>query len=334
MAERDRWRDEYGRDEYQSSEGSDLRRADNRNRGDWQEGRPSYGRGRDEFGGYGAGQDRWGSQERDYASQGEYGYESQPSRGWREDDQWSSYGRRGGSGYGAYSGRDERSGMSRGYRGDEWMRRGGSSPSWGPRYGRGQYASSQYPGAGSYGGRGSEMGGSGPYGAQRPGWYGSGQSGYYGRDQEYRGGEERGLWDRASDEVSSWFGDEGAERRRQMDKHRGKGPKNYVRSEERIREDVSDRLSEDWRVDASEIEVTVSGSEVTLTGYVLDRDQRRRAEDIAESVSGVTHVQNNIRVRQSGQAETEGMSGSSAGTTAAGNKASQSATQNRSRTGT
>jgi hypothetical protein len=50
-------------------------------------------------------------------------------------------------------------------------------------------------------------------------------------------------------------------------------------------------------VDATEIEVTVSDAEVTLTGTVTSREQRRRAEDIAESVSGVTHVQNNLRVK-------------------------------------
>jgi osmotically-inducible protein OsmY len=115
------------------------------------------------------------------------------------------------------------------------------------------------------------------------------------------GGEERGFFDRASDEVSSWFGDEDAERRRRQDHHRGRGPRNYTRSGDRIREDVSDRLTEDWRVDASDIEVTVSGTEVTLTGTVTSRDQRRRAEDIAESVSGVTHVQNNLRVKTQDQ---------------------------------
>jgi osmotically-inducible protein OsmY len=104
-------------------------------------------------------------------------------------------------------------------------------------------------------------------------------------------GEERGFWDRASDEVSSWFGDEEAARRRQEDQ-RGRGPRNYIRSGDRIREDVNDRLTDDWRVDASDIEVTVSGTEVTLTGTVPTREQRRRAEDIAESISGVTHVQN------------------------------------------
>ena len=39
--------------------------------------------------------------------------------------------------------------------------------------------------------------------------------------------------------------------------HRGRGPKGYTRSDERIREDVNDRLSDDPFVDASEIEVMV-----------------------------------------------------------------------------
>src|SRR3954463_11373521 len=91
-----------------------------------------------------------------------------------------------------------------------------------------------------------------------------------------------------------------AARRRQQDQ-RGRGPRNYTRSGDRIREDVNDRLTDDWRVDASDIEVTVSGTEMTLSGTVASRDQRRRAEDIAESVSGVTHVQNNLRVKDRDQ---------------------------------
>jgi anti-sigma factor RsiW len=50
-------------------------------------------------------------------------------------------------------------------------------------------------------------------------------------------------------------------------------------------------------VDASEIEVSVSDREVTLSGMVDSRDAKRRAEDCAESVSGVMHVQNNLRVQ-------------------------------------
>jgi hypothetical protein len=37
---------------------------------------------------------------------------------------------------------------------------------------------------------------------------------------DHRGRDERGFWDRASDEVSSWFGDEEAERRRRQDQMR------------------------------------------------------------------------------------------------------------------
>jgi osmotically-inducible protein OsmY len=112
--------------------------------------------------------------------------------------------------------------------------------------------------------------------------------------------QERGFFDKASDEVSSWFGDEEAERRRRQDQmHYGRGPKNYTRSDERIREDVCDRLTDDGMVDASDIEVEVKGSEVTLSGNVPDRMQRHRAEYCTERVSGVSHVQNNLRVSSS-----------------------------------
>jgi hypothetical protein len=96
--------------------------------------------------------------------------------------------------------------------------------------------------------------------------------------------------------------------------HRGRGPKGYTRSDERIREDVNDRLSDDPHVDASEIEVTVSSCEVTLSGTVDNRDAKRRAEDIAEQVSGVRHVQNNLRVQQ----QTSAGAGTSTQTTGTG----------------
>lgn len=121
-------------------------------------------------------------------------------------------------------------------------------------------------------------------------------------EPRYGGGyEERGWWERAKDEVKSWAGDEDAERRRRMDEarsHYGRGPKGYTRSDERIREDVSDRLTEDWVVDASDVDVSVSSGEVTLNGTVDSRRAKRRAEDCADSISGVRHVQNNLRVRQ------------------------------------
>jgi hypothetical protein len=80
--------------------------------------------------------------------------------------------------------------------------------------------------------------------------------------------------------------------------HRGRGPKGYTRSDERIREDVSDRLTDDALVDASYVEVSVAGGEVTLNGFVDSRTAKRRAEDCAEDVTGVSHVQNNLRVRE------------------------------------
>lgn len=111
--------------------------------------------------------------------------------------------------------------------------------------------------------------------------------------------DERGFFDRASDEVMSWFGDDDAARRREMDHradHRGKGPAGYTRSTERILEDANERLMHDRGVDASSITVTCDGSDVTLTGTVSSRSEKRRAEDIVEDIAGVKHVQNNLRV--------------------------------------
>lgn len=81
--------------------------------------------------------------------------------------------------------------------------------------------------------------------------------------------------------------------------HRGRGPKNWVRPDDRILDDVHHRLTDDPYVDASDIEVSVENGEVTLTGQVDSRTAKRRAEDCAEAVSGVRHCQNNLRVRDS-----------------------------------
>lgn len=137
-----------------------------------------------------------------------------------------------------------------------------------------------------------------------PGYYR--QAGY--RPSQYPSSEigfetgpynERGWWDRASDEVSSWFGDKEAERRRAMDVrggHRGRGPKNYTRSDQRIQEDINDRLTDYDYIDASEIDVQVQNGEATLSGTVNSRHEKRMAEDVVETVSGVRHVENRLRV--------------------------------------
>jgi osmotically-inducible protein OsmY len=67
----------------------------------------------------------------------------------------------------------------------------------------------------------------------------------------------------------------------------GRGPKGYQRSDERIKEDLSERLMQQGQVDASEIDVQVEGGEVTLMGTVHNRQAKRMAEDVAESISGV-----------------------------------------------
>ena len=162
-------------------------------------------------------------------------------------------------------------------------------------------------------GRGDTKGASygGDYNRSR---YGEGHRDDYGRSNYNRAGSDRDRdwWDKSRDEVSSWFGDDDAERRRRMDEqragamHRGKGPKGYRRSEERIREDAYDRLTDDDRVDASNIQVQMEGDDVVLTGSVHSREEKRRAEDLVERVSGVQNVQNRLRVERD---ETRGGTG-------------------------
>jgi len=74
--------------------------------------------------------------------------------------------------------------------------------------------------------------------------------------------------------------------------------RHYQRSDERIREDIYDRLADHPDLDSQEIEVTVSSGEVTLRGSVDDRWEKRLAEDVAESVSGVSYVSNELRYAQ------------------------------------
>jgi hypothetical protein len=77
----------------------------------------------------------------------------------------------------------------------------------------------------------------------------------------------------------------------------GRGPKGYQRSDDRIREDVSDRLTAHGQIDASDIEVRTQAGEVTLVGFVDSRAVKRAAEDLAEDVPGVREVHNQLRVR-------------------------------------
>jgi osmotically-inducible protein OsmY len=84
----------------------------------------------------------------------------------------------------------------------------------------------------------------------------------------------------------------------------GRGPKDYQRSDDRVREEICDCMTDDPMLDASEITVQVSKGEVTLNGTVTSREQKRRAEDVAERISGVKDVTNQLRVSREANGHT------------------------------
>lgn len=150
-------------------------------------------------------------------------------------------------------------------------------------------------------GSGYAQGGQGGY--QRGNFQGGGG---YDRGQGQYGPNQGGGYQQAGNQGGSSWGQNGGMQRGNESggqSHRGRGPKNYQRSDDRISEDVCDRLSDDHDVDASNIDVSVSDREVTLSGEVDSKQAKRYAEDCADGCSGVEHVQNNLRVKksQSGQ---------------------------------
>ncbi|CDZ56386.1 MULTISPECIES: BON domain-containing protein [Neorhizobium] len=58
---------------------------------------------------------------------------------------------------------------------------------------------------------------------------------------------------------------------------------------------VSDALASAGGIDASDVAVIASGSEITLSGTVQLETEVARAEEVALSVAGVTGVRNEIR---------------------------------------
>jgi hypothetical protein len=224
--------------------------------------------------------------EQQWGGQGEFGGRSQ--REWGQGGYGQGFGQ---SGYG-------QGGYGQGGYGQGAYGQGGYGQGYGQGgYGQGGYGQGGY-GQGGYGRSG--YGGYMPGGAEQSGWRGgyeegwSGQGGYgqgtYGQGEFGRGygqgytpGQGWGPGARYSSAVI-------------VGRFYGRGPKGYRRSDERIREDVSDELFRHPEIDASEIEVQVQGGEVTLTGKVEDRHQKRLAEDLAERVSGVDDVHNQLKV--------------------------------------
>jgi hypothetical protein len=115
----------------------------------------------------------------------------------------------------------------------------------------------------------------------RSGW----DLGTHQRDVERESGRER---------ASSWFRS-----------FRGLGPKNYKRSDERIRDDVYERLTDSPMIDARYVLVDVNQGSVTLTGTVIERRMRYAAEDLVEGVLGVSNISNQLKVEAPPSNDTE-----------------------------
>jgi hypothetical protein len=158
--------------------------------------------------------------------------------------------------------------------------------SWRSRAGNPEYFGAPEPAYGSAGdyGRSRNEAGYGAYGHHRD-W------GHYYADEgdpSWRGGAGS----------AGQYGSQSAAGQSAAGEHRGRGPRGYRRSDDRIREDVCERLTDDDRLDASEIEVTVKDCEVQLSGTVGSREDKRRAENLVDQVSGVQDVHNGLRVQE------------------------------------
>lgn len=88
--------------------------------------------------------------------------------------------------------------------------------------------------------------------------------------------------------------------------HRGRGPSNWQRSDQRLYEEVCECLTDDEHIDASDIEVRVEQGVVTLSGTVPRRQDKRHAEELIEQIRGVQDVHNQLRVQRTDES---GLSG-------------------------
>jgi osmotically-inducible protein OsmY len=173
-----------------------------------------------------------------------------------------------------------RSRFGRGDVGNTGYGMSGSRQSWGPAsFGGGTSGGSEYRGTLGYGNT------SGRFASTSSG-YGSYDDQNYG-DQNY-GDQNYGTMGRDSNFSDVNRAD-----------FSGRGPKNWRRSDDRIREDICETLERNPRVDASEIEVDVKDGIVTLRGAVDNRRTKRYAEECIETCSGVKDVRNELSVDQS-----------------------------------
>jgi hypothetical protein len=126
--------------------------------------------------------------------------------------------------------------------------------------------------------------------------YGSSGTSNYGRSNFGSGRADPGGWREPYGEGQQ-YGSPGGFSQGQ---HRGKGPKNYQRSDERVKEMLCERLHDDPDIDASEVTINVQGGKITLEGTVDSRRTKNAIEDVAEQI-GSQDVQNNLRVQKQGE---------------------------------
>ena len=157
-----------------------------------------------------------------------------------------------------------------------------------------------------------------------------------------RFGRGHGGWDAPSEHGGDRWGQSGDWRREaayimeepQMVRARGRGPKNYRRSDERVREDMCERLMMNDRVDSSDVTVEVRDGVVTLDGTVPERRMKYMIEDVAAECLHANDVENRIRVAQREEqapshAGARGYAGSSGNTSEMGNVTGVSGTTGR-----
>jgi osmotically-inducible protein OsmY len=150
--------------------------------------------------------------------------------------------------------------------------------------------------SGRYGGQSNQNYGqeSGRYGGQSNQNYGQDYGRYGGQSRNDEGNYGQSLDQDRARGASAGYGQYRTSYREGP--HTGKGPKGYKRSSENLKEQVCDHLERNGDLDASEIEVEVKDCEVTLSGKVSCREDKRDAERCAESVDGVKDVHNRLNV--------------------------------------
>jgi hypothetical protein len=83
--------------------------------------------------------------------------------------------------------------------------------------------------------------------------------------------------------------------------HAGPYGRGWGRDDEAIREGIQSRFTAHDMLDASDVRVEGHENEVTLRGTVTSEGVRTLAEDIAEGVSGVRRVHNELRAGGAGR---------------------------------